>query len=522
MSVCVRKLIGRRRSGLALMLCTVVWNSYFACAAEMRDLIGQVNVYSTTAKEVIELLGEPLEYVWGGRTFTKDNLPGVYIMTYPEKIHIVIVRGKVNEVRFQRESEWYVFGENIRIGSSLEDVFEELGAPKAIVENEPYGQRDRTLYRNIAGREGECYYRCADRDVRFFFKENRVIAIYLWQGRKVGARRRPGVSKYADVRARDIRNIDLSGKLGLVSTLTFNGRTLWPAKEKLPEGFDPQAWIEAAMNPGLKIRTLNSEGITGKGVSIGVIGYGLNTGHPEFAGRIAWYCDLTVVKYLRQDGAAIAGLLVGGNCGVAPQADLYYCAIKTNPSESDYIEALARLIEKNKSLPAERKIRVVCVPAAPGDGKGKSKPGQETWNDACVAAEQAGILIIDGTHRHGIIRQCTYDPAAPDDVSGCIPGAPDRTPISSPQNIYVPTSPRTVPEHVGKEGYDYAYYSRGEPSWSIPYCVGVLALGWQLKPELTGEEMIALLYETAYVTADGAKIIYPLMFVTEAAKTERR
>ena len=74
---------------------------------------------------------------------------------------------------------------------------------------------------------------------------------------------------------------------------------------------------------------------------------------------------------------------------------------------------------------------------------------------------------------------------------------------------------------MGKDGYDYAYYSRGEPAWSIGYCVGVLALGWQLNGELSGEEMIELLYETAYVAGDGAKIIYPLMFVTEAAKAAR-
>ncbi len=520
MVACAKELIRSRRCVLMLMLCSLVSCSYCAAAAEMRDLIGQVDVYSTTTEEVIELLGEPLAYRWGDKTFTEDNLPSVYIMTYPENIHIAIVRGKVNEVRFEGGPGWYVFGENIRIGSSLEDVFEELGPPKAIVDNQPYGPLDLTLYRNLS--TGKWYYRCADRDVRLFLRNNAVTAIYLWQGRGPSAYRPRELSQYADVRKRDIRNVDLSKKLDLVSTLTFNGRTLWPAKEKLPEGFDPQAWIEAAMNPGLKIRTLNSDGITGKGVSIGVIGYGLNTGHPEFAGRIAWYCDLTVVKYFRQDGAAIAGLLVGGNCGIAPQADLYYCAIKTNPSESDYVEALARLIDKNKSLPAERNIRVICVPAAPDDGKQKSKPGQETWNDACVAAEQAGILIIDGTHKHGIIRQCSYDPAAPDDISACIPGQPDKTPVSSPDNLYAPTSPRTVPEHIGKDGYDYAYYARGEPSWSIPYCVGVLALGWQLNPQLTGEEMIELLYETAYVNPDGAKIIYPLMFVTEVAKTERK
>jgi subtilisin family serine protease len=358
--------------------------------------------------------------------------------------------------------------------------------------------------------------------VRFFFNNNKkVTAIYLWRGGGRMAFRTGEMGEYVDVRGEYLRNIDFSEKLDLVSTLTFNGRTVWPDEKRLPEGFDPEAWIDAGMNPGLGVRRLNEEGINGKGVSIGVIDYGLNTEHPEFAGRIAWYCDLMAVPHFRQEGAAIAGLLAGVNCGVARDADLYYCAIRTNPSEGDYVEALARLIEKNRTLSAESKIRVVCVAASPGDGARKSKAGQARWDDACVAAEEAGMLIIDGTQRHGIIRQCSYDPAARDDISGCITGGPDETPVSSPNNLYAPTSPRTVPEHVGTDGYDYAYYSRGEPSWSIAYCVGVLALGWQLNGELTGDEMIELLYETAYVGGDGAKIIYPLMFVTEAAKRAR-
>jgi len=50
-------------------------------------------------------------------------------------------------------------------------------------------------------------------------------------------------------------------------------------------------------------------------------------------------------------------------------------------------------------------------------------------------------------------------------------------------------------------------------SRSIPYCAGVLALGWQLRPDLSGPEMRALLFQSAHVREDGAKIIHPKAFI---------
>ncbi len=37
-------------------------------------------------------------------------------------------------------------------------------------------------------------------------------------------------------------------------------------------------------------------------------------------------------------------------------------------------------------------------------------------------------------------------------------------------------------------------------------------MGWQIKPELSGEEMLDLLFETAYIK-DGASIINPVAFI---------
>ena len=57
-------------------------------------------------------------------------------------------------------------------------------------------------------------------------------------------------------------------------------------------------------------------------------------------------------------------------------------------------------------------------------------------------------------------------------------------------------------------------------SWGIPYAAGVLAMGWQIAPEKTGEEMAALLIDTAYQQND-MKFIYPEAFI-EALLAEQQ
>ena len=53
----------------------------------------------------------------------------------------------------------------------------------------------------------------------------------------------------------------------------------------------------------------------------------------------------------------------------------------------------------------------------------------------------------------------------------------------------------------------------GGLSWGIPYCVGVMALGWQVAPALTNEEMLQTLLATAAPNADGLRIIDPVHFI---------
>jgi len=50
-------------------------------------------------------------------------------------------------------------------------------------------------------------------------------------------------------------------------------------------------------------------------------------------------------------------------------------------------------------------------------------------------------------------------------------------------------------------------------SWSIPYLAGVLAMGWQLRPDLSADQLIDMLFETAYVPDGTNHIINPPAFI---------
>jgi subtilisin family serine protease len=80
--------------------------------------------------------------------------------------------------------------------------------------------------------------------------------------------------------------LNLSDRRGLIATLRFNQKTVWPEPAKMPVGDGPEKLLKNAMNPGLGIRKLHEEGITGKGVNVAIIDQPLYQDHPEFVGKI--------------------------------------------------------------------------------------------------------------------------------------------------------------------------------------------------------------------------------------------
>ena len=325
------------------------------------------------------------------------------------------------------------------------------------------------------------------------------------------------VRPFEDVRFKDLRAIDFSDKRELAGTFWFNQKTVWPDSNGM--AVMAASLISNMKNPGLGIHKLHAEGITGKGVRVGIIDQPLFQDHPEFAGKIVAYHDVGCESETSMHGPAVASLLVGSQCGTAPGARLYYVAAPSWTADSAFqAKALDWLVTQNATLSATDKIRVVSVSAAPS-GKGSPfKKNQEMWDAAVVRAEKAGILVLDCSEEHGFIGPCYYDANAPEEAAQCkagFPSMPGRMGVST--RLLVPCSPRTTAEEYTKGEFSYQYCGQGGLSWSIPYCAGVLALGWQVAPELTPAQIRELLFKSAHKTAEGALIINPPEFVRQAS-----
>lgn len=305
-----------------------------------------------------------------------------------------------------------------------------------------------------------------------------------------------------------------------IVTFTFNKETVLKGSEDLQEQI-----MENGKNPGLGIRDIHKQGITGKGVNVAIIDQNLLLNHPEFSGKIAAYYD-TGCEMEEGTGSmhapAVTSLLVGDTIGVAPDAKVYFAAAPSWTGDSEfYAKGLYWIIEENKKLPEGEKIRVVSVSAAPS---GKGSPftkNLEMWDEAVLAAQNEGILVLDcrGGENTGIIAPAFYDPEDPNNISKCKGGFPSRSSYVIPDSkIGTPNSYRTVAEEYTEGTPSYQYTGQGGLSWSIPYAAGVLALGWQIKPDLDKDQIVEILFDTCSKSDDGSNIINPPAFIDAIQK----
>ncbi|UCF17182.1 MAG: hypothetical protein JSW59_06930, partial [Phycisphaerales bacterium] len=327
----------------------------------------------------------------------------------------------------------------------------------------------------------------------------------------------PLVQPFDDVRSKDLSRADLSSRTDLIATLIFNQQTVWPEPARMPPGSDPKQILAYGMNPGLGVRVLHRQGITGKGVNVAIIDQPLLPDHPEYNGKIVAYHDTGCNgNKSSMHGPAVASLLVGTNCGTAPDARVYYVAAPSWTADAAYeAKALDWIIQQNAKLPASKKIRIVSNSGAPsGSGSPYDKNGQ-MWDQACARAEANGIMVLDCTSHRGFISRCWYDTKDPESVDKCTPGGPKVGLQVDLTDIHVPSSCRTTAQHYDFHGRNsHIYWGRGGLSWSIPYCAGVLAMGWQIRPDLSPAQMKELLFASAHVRESGAKIIHPAAFIT--------
>ena len=373
-------------------------------------------------------------------------------------------------------------------------------------------QIDRVSYMFVEWKSGDYFVR-GDKPWYYVFKKISDQAAL------------PSVNPYDDVRGPfgfmggDLSFYDFTDSGNKIRTLWFNEKTIFPSSDKMPsdEKLQPEYIMKAGKNPGLGVRSIHEQGITGKGVNVAIIDQAMPVNHPEYDGKIIEYADLSGFSF-SMHGPGVTSLLVGENIGTAPGAKVYYySAEKYIDGKGDaeaYAQALDMIVEKNNTLADGEKIRVVSISAAPVPSNNIWVNG-EMYIESVRCAQEAGILVLDCSNEFGIIGACGYDFDNPEDVTLCKPGfiASQSQGWNDKTDILAPIWYRTVAEIYSEDDFSYAYEAQGGLSWGIPYAAGILALGWEIRPELTPDEIVQILSDTAYVGSGGNKYIYPTAFI---------
>lgn len=302
-----------------------------------------------------------------------------------------------------------------------------------------------------------------------------------------------------DVRGTDLSSLDLNDKMSDLLHADFDSVTKWP--DTLPEGFDPAKIMELGKDPGLNVRELHKQGITGKGVSVAIIDQPLLVDHKEYADRVKFYEEINIKRNAeaQMHGPAVASIAVGETVGVAPKAELYYIAETHGTFRKDgfdwdftYLaQSIDRILEVNKSLPKNKKIRVISISV----GWSPDQKGYKEVTESVGRAKKEGIFVVSssldetyGIRFQGLGRDSLSDP---NDYNAYKPGefwarryfdAPYKL---GQDTLLIPMDSRCTASPTGKN--DYVFYSSGGWSWSIPYIAGLYALACQANSSITPE-----------------------------------
>jgi hypothetical protein len=305
-----------------------------------------------------------------------------------------------------------------------------------------------------------------------------------------------------DLRGYDLSALDLSGSLADLLQASYDSRTVWPPPARLSPGFDPMRVMELGKNPGLGLRQLHAQGITGQGVGIAVVDAPLLVEHQEYASRLRLYEETDEMgwRHARMHGVAVSSFAVGKTVGVAPEADLYFIATTVDMGGDFYYlaQAIRRILEVNEELPRNRRIRAIAVAV----GWNQDSLGYDEIQAAVAEARAAGLLVVSssieevhGFSFHGLGRQPLADPDAFESYE---PGWWWAESLYGGERFFdrllVPMDSRTAASPTGST--DYAFFRQGGWSWAIPYLAGTYALAAQVDPAITPERFWALALET--------------------------
>ncbi len=303
----------------------------------------------------------------------------------------------------------------------------------------------------------------------------------------------------------NLTSYDLRDKADILPTLSFNSVTKWPSADKLPANFNPQKILEYGKQPTLGLDNLHLQGYTGKGVNIAYIDQPNQSDHPEFINANIKYFNTAPknpdMKYPSMHGPSVLSILCGKSFGVAPESNVNFFYL---PSWIDdnmtRVDAFKKLIEVNKTLPENQKIKIVGLSDSVGNGIRKNA---NEYHKMVKEIEANGIMFFDVdtiniAHAHISYFNDRNDPNSYEPAQ--LLKLNTSMNYNNRKSLYIPSSGITTANGYFKD--DYIYWINGGASWMVPYLVGVIALGLQVDPTLTKENAIKYLFDSATPFSD--------------------
>ncbi len=315
----------------------------------------------------------------------------------------------------------------------------------------------------------------------------------------------------------DASQLNLSDFNYTKDNFRYNTATTWP--ENLKKDFNPESLIEEMKDPGLGIRNLHAEGITGKGVNVAFVDVKLLVNHESFRDNLVYYEEIdSEPGEVHFHGTTILSLLAGKDTGVAPDVNVYAFAYNIN-SERDYklqlADAILKVVDIDKTLDNEKKIKVISL------SSGWMPDESEELNillDAIDLATKDDILVftasIGSTHNYfigGVER--TWREDVNDISTYYIAKKIQVNPAAKKDDLHILVPWYGITTAGATNPKAYSLYGSGAYSPAIPFYTGLYALGLQIDSTLTMNEFWQYLTDTSHVLEENRNLVNPEKFI---------
>jgi subtilisin family serine protease len=251
------------------------------------------------------------------------------------------------------------------------------------------------------------------------------------------------------LRSYDLSALDLRGSAQSLAYANFDSQTIWPPVERMPTDFDWQLIFEMGKNPGLEVRQLHAQGITGRGVGLAIVDQPLLTAHQEYADRLRWYEEINhdPSGLASMHGPAVASISLGWK--------------SFSPGYYDIMAVVEAARVKG--------VLVVFTTMEDAYGFDYAGLGREPLTDPdAFESYEPGIYLAQSYYAN--------------------------PPLADSPRLLAPMDSRTTASATGAQ--DYVFFRGAGKSWPTPYIAGVYALAVQVDPLITPERFWALALET--------------------------